>query len=92
MRSNKIDLLNDSIIQIVFIKRLLYTRYRSRKGRQQQGAGKDKVSALMELEEEDRNKPIYRECLQTEIRKLSQGKRCESGGWSEEVTFEQRPE
>lgn len=78
IHSNKIGSVNGSVVQIVFIERLLYTRYRSRKGRQQQEAGKDKVPALMGLEEEDRNKPIYRECLQMEIRKINQGKGCES--------------
>lgn len=76
---------------MAFIERLLYTRYGSRKGRQQQGADKDTVPAPMELEEEDRNKPIWRECLQTEIRKINQGKGCERDGWSEKVTSEQRP-
>lgn len=58
IHSNKTDSLNDSMVHIVFIERLLYTRYGSRKGRQQEGADKDTVPAPVELEEEDRNNPI----------------------------------
>lgn len=52
IHSNEIDWLNDSIIQKLFIGGLPYTWYETRKGRQQQEAGKDEVPALLELERE----------------------------------------